>query len=63
MTVEVMLSPSFTVIDRALVVVWPALDTWTVKLLSPEVVGVPEIRPWVERVRPAGRAPSDRDQV
>ena len=37
--------------------------TWTVKLLVPAVVGVPEIAPEEDSVRPAGRAPVARAQV
>ena len=37
--------------------------TWTVKLLVPEVVGVPEIVPPVERVNPAGRVPDTTDHL
>ena len=46
------------VMPRALVAV--ALDeslTWTVKVLAPDVVGVPMIAPPGSRDRPAGRAP------
>jgi hypothetical protein len=37
--------------------------TWTVKLLPPAVVGVPEICPLAERVKPEGRVPENSDQL
>jgi hypothetical protein len=37
--------------------------TWTVKLLSPAVVGVPPMTPALLNVTPAGRAPLATDQV
>jgi hypothetical protein len=36
-------------------------ETLTLKLDEPAVVGVPEIRPEVERDRPVGRAPAAND--
>jgi hypothetical protein len=46
-------------IERALVaVVFAESLTCTVKLLLPDAVGVPDIAPAAERVRPAGRAPA-----
>ena len=47
-------NPSATMIDKLFVAVCPALVTCTLKLLVPEAVGVPEITPWVDRLRPAG---------
>jgi hypothetical protein len=42
----------------------PALSlTCTVKLNVPEAVGVPEIVPLVDRLRPPGRDPDVTDQV
>jgi hypothetical protein len=41
----------------------PALLTCTVKLLVPEVVGVPEITPADDTLRPAGRLPLSSDHV
>jgi hypothetical protein len=38
--------------------------TWTVKLLVPVAVGVPEIAPVAElRDKPAGKVPEEMDQV
>lgn len=37
--------------------------TWTVKLLAPLPVGVPEIAPAEESVRPAGKLPEAIDHV
>ena len=51
------------VMDKALEVVCPALVTWTVKLLVPSVVGVPEITPAADKLSPAGSDPLDTDQV
>jgi hypothetical protein len=55
-------SPSATVIDKLFVAVCPELDTCTLKLLVPDAVGVPEITPWVDRLRPVGRVPLRSDQ-
>ena len=38
-------------------------EAWTVKENAPGVVGVPEMLPEEERVRPAGRSPLARVQV
>jgi hypothetical protein len=37
--------------------------TWTVKESVPSVVGVPEINPALDSVRPAGRLPDGSDHV
>ena len=53
-----------TVILRLLVVVPATLSvTRTVNVLTPVVVGVPEITPPLDKVRPAGRLPLASDQV
>jgi hypothetical protein len=57
-----------TVIERACVAVAAGEDesvTFTVKLLAASaVVGIPEMSPVVAfRLRPAGRAPAESDQV
>jgi hypothetical protein len=50
-----------TAMERALAAVcglgWVLSLTWTVKIEVPEVLGEPERKPEVERVRPAGRFP------
>ena len=53
---EVMLRVAVARLDEASV-------TATVKLEVPAAVGVPEITPAVERVRPEGSVPADRDHV
>ena len=59
----VTVNPSETAMDSAFDAVCPALDTWTVKLLVPDAVGVPEITPAEDRVMPPGRFPLDKDQL
>jgi hypothetical protein len=58
--VVVTLGKGLTVMPRALVFVAPLSSvTWTVKLLVPAVVGVPEITPVAGlRLSPAGRLPT-----
>jgi hypothetical protein len=54
-------------IDRLTDLLWAGLPpslTFTVRLLVPLALGVPEIRPVAEaRVRPAGRLPAVTDHV
>jgi hypothetical protein len=51
---------------RGCVAVW-GVDSescaWTVKLLTPAAVGVPENTPALLKVIPAGRVPEETDQV
>ena len=60
-----MLSSASTSIETEPDAVSPALLTCTVKLLVPEVVGVPEITPADDRLRPPGTLPlaSDHEYV
>jgi hypothetical protein len=57
--------PAVTVMPRALVAEMELESvTWTVKLLGPTVVGVPEIAPEAElRDKPAGKVPEVIAQV
>ena len=55
-----------TVIDNADVAVCAGLEesvTLAVKLKAPEAVGVPEICPLVDRLRPVGNWPEASDQL
>jgi hypothetical protein len=55
-----------TVIEADIVAVCAGLPesvAVTAKLYAPLVVGVPEIAPALERLRPAGRLPELSDQV
>ena len=54
---------SLTVMDSVLEVELPPLVTVTEKLLVPRFVGVPEIAPSDERLRPDGSAPTANAQV
>ena len=45
-------------LSAAVVVAFAESLTWTVKLVAPEVVGVPEIAPLGSRDKPAGSAPA-----
>ena len=50
--------------DNACVAVEKCVSvTSTVKLNSPLVVGVPEIRPLLASVSPVGKAPDNNDQL
>ena len=51
-----------TVMDRALVAVWPPPTTWTVKPNVPPAVGVPLRVPVPVRVSPFGSEPSAKLQ-
>ena len=59
---RVTVSPSETVIERLLVAVFPTLEPCTLKLFVPVAVGVPEIRPCAETLRPVGRLPLNSTQ-
>ena len=60
----VMAGPLFTAMLRvALAVTDVASVTWTLKVKVPVAVGVPEITPAAERLRPFGSDPEARDHV